>query len=234
MRSSHFLIRESCKVDRLPFVDQIRARLKSSYSILSDMLPSHVVTAMLEATSVTAKVAEQSYQNEPTAEELDFMPSRSGMSLVIDRLKGLFSRPSSRSSLSAADPPSHVAASSPPEHNIAAAVSSPSSRRLDKLPPTTTIATIPFVAVLPDLQAMYGSNIGRSLLAPAAAPLNSQAESHECVTLFFSDIVGFSSWAHSLTPAEVMNTLNDLYTRLDDIILNEMPSLYKVETIGDA
>ena len=31
-----------------------------------------------------------------------------------------------------------------------------------------------------------------------------------------------------------MRTLNDLYSRLDDIILNEMPGLYKVETIGDA
>ena len=31
-----------------------------------------------------------------------------------------------------------------------------------------------------------------------------------------------------------MHTLDDLYTRLENIILNEMPTLYKVETIGDA
>ena len=31
-----------------------------------------------------------------------------------------------------------------------------------------------------------------------------------------------------------MQTLDDLFTRLDNIILNEMPTLYKVETIGDA
>ena len=31
-----------------------------------------------------------------------------------------------------------------------------------------------------------------------------------------------------------MRTLNDLYTRLDRVIMTEMPSLYKVETIGDA
>ena len=31
-----------------------------------------------------------------------------------------------------------------------------------------------------------------------------------------------------------MHTLNDLYTRLDDVILTELPSLYKIETIGDA
>ena len=33
---------------------------------------------------------------------------------------------------------------------------------------------------------------------------------------------------------QVMKTLNDLFTRLDRIIMDEMPSLYKVETIGDA
>ena len=31
-----------------------------------------------------------------------------------------------------------------------------------------------------------------------------------------------------------MRTLNDLYTRLDRVIMKEMPGLYKVETIGDA
>jgi hypothetical protein len=60
------------------------------------------------------------------------------------------------------------------------------------------------------------------------------AENHDCVTVFFSDIVGFSSWAHSLPASRVMETLNDLYTRLDDVLLTEMPGLYKVETIGDA
>ena len=31
-----------------------------------------------------------------------------------------------------------------------------------------------------------------------------------------------------------MRTLDELYTRLDRVILQEMPGLYKVETIGDA
>lgn len=35
-------------------------------------------------------------------------------------------------------------------------------------------------------------------------------------------------------PQQVMSTLNTLYSRLDDIILHEYPSLYKVETIGEA
>ena len=53
------------------------------------------------------------------------------------------------------------------------------------------------------------------------------ADSHECITVFFSDLVGFSSWASNLPPAKVMATLNDLYSRLDDIITYKMPSLYK-------
>ena len=60
------------------------------------------------------------------------------------------------------------------------------------------------------------------------------AAHHECVTVFFSDICKFSTWAHRVPPEAVMRTLNDLYTRLDCIIVKEMPSLYKVETIGDA
>ncbi|KAG1665167.1 hypothetical protein FOA52_005548 [Chlamydomonas sp. UWO 241] len=60
------------------------------------------------------------------------------------------------------------------------------------------------------------------------------SEWHNCVTIFFSDIIGFSSWAHDISPEKVMHTLNDLYCRLDNIIVDEMPSLYKVETIGDS
>ena len=36
------------------------------------------------------------------------------------------------------------------------------------------------------------------------------------------------------TLRQVMRTLNDLYSRLDDVLVHELPSLYKVETIGDA
>ena len=45
-----------------------------------------------------------------------------------------------------------------------------------------------------------------------------------------------SSRQHRLPflPMQLLSTLNDLYTRLDNIIINELPSLFKVETIGDA
>ena len=189
-------------MDRIPFLHQIRARLKSSYSILSDILPSHVVTALLDNSS-----AEQP----PLTEDLPSEPKRPSM--VLDRVKGLFSRPSSISGLACL--PEHIAAGLISRDDNAPQSPTP-SRMMDKATPSDSNS---------DQQDPLNRNPTRSLV---------MAENHDCVTVFFSDIVGFSSWAHSLPPAKVMDTLNDLYTRLDDIILDEMPGLYKVETIGDA
>ena len=59
-----------------------------------------------------------------------------------------------------------------------------------------------------------------------------EPESFEDVTVYFSDIVGFTNISSQLEPKALINELNEIFTGFDDIM--EKHSCERIKTIGDA
>ena len=59
-----------------------------------------------------------------------------------------------------------------------------------------------------------------------------EPESHETVTIFFSDIVGFTRIASTVDPMKISNLLDRLYHSFDSLARKH--GVFKIETIGDA
>ncbi len=78
------------------------------------------------------------------------------------------------------------------------------------------------------LRELLPSSVAQSLaLGHQVAP-----EAFDNVTIFFSDIVGFTRISAVANPLEIVDMLNSMYTMFDD--LAQRYDVYKVATIGDA
>ena len=78
------------------------------------------------------------------------------------------------------------------------------------------------------LQDLFPEHIARDLLAGKKV----EPEQHDCVTIYFSDIVGFTTISSKLSAQEVSALLDRLYIQFDALAVKH--GVFKLETIGDA
>jgi len=78
------------------------------------------------------------------------------------------------------------------------------------------------------LEDVFPEHIAQALLAGKKV----EPQKHDCVTIYFSDIVSFTDISGQLSAEDVSEMLDRLYTEFDD--LADKHGVYKLETIGDA
>jgi class 3 adenylate cyclase len=61
--------------------------------------------------------------------------------------------------------------------------------------------------------------------------LNDLTRDHQCVSIMFCDIVGFTNMSKKIRPSEVMDLLNSIFGYFDK--LTNIYDIYKLETVGD-
>jgi adenylate cyclase len=80
-------------------------------------------------------------------------------------------------------------------------------------------------------EALIGNVLPSAIAERLKAGTGSIADHVECATIVFADVVNFTPLSQRLTPAEVVGTLDRLFSHFDTLV--ERHGLEKIKTIGD-
>ncbi|OQV23660.1 Guanylate cyclase 2G [Hypsibius exemplaris] len=83
-----------------------------------------------------------------------------------------------------------------------------------------------------NMESLLHSMLPPSIADKLAKGLTVEPEFYDSSTIFFSDIVDFTSLSAASSPIDIVTLLNDLYSAFDGVI--QRFDVYKVETIGDS
>ncbi|KAJ3028597.1 UNVERIFIED_CONTAM: hypothetical protein HDU68_001324 [Siphonaria sp. JEL0065] len=81
-------------------------------------------------------------------------------------------------------------------------------------------------------QNLLGMMLPAHIMEKIELGVQPEPESFSCVSLFFTDIAGFKKLVGAVSPVKILELLNVLYTKFDEVILR-YPQLYKVESVSD-